>query len=383
MNKLFIKNVALGILIAGNAGGMPNSTPQGIDNSVNGVSNYAVNPNSVGNIRKENLEGNAVFLPVMNRRFSDGMINFSVWPEQRNQNPGMPNSGYPILRQQQNGRELSVQGSANGAYTNQVCNQQKLLAQSVPTSSATFTPQERNGNTDENMIFLPVLRGPDNRNQANNTERLSYSKLRRNSVANAMPQQQYNNQGYFSPAEIDNSIMSPTFTLNDIMQIAERQTQMNREMNQELSNLKQQNEILKKEIQNYRAREMYFFPDKIAQLQGQIMKLEEFIINLNQKHQEEVNKLKNQSQDVKLGRMIILEQKNAELEKENQRYKNENTRETINLLENKVKELQNQIAEKNAMHESELKDLKEKLREEKQLNVTLGLSSGSVLENKS
>ena len=90
----------------------------------------------------------------------------------------------------------------------------------------------------------------------------------------AQPQQQYNNQGYFPQSGINRDTMNPSFTLTDILQITDQQIRINGEMRRKLSELKQQNELLKN-------REMYFFPDKIAQQQRQIMKLEEFIIDQN------------------------------------------------------------------------------------------------------
>ena len=405
MNKLFIRNVSLGILIAGSAGGMMNSTPQGINdnNSGNNVSSYAVSegisnhsvnsvnssgsyvnnvwsPGNVGNVVNRNVEGNQVFLPVMNRRFSDGMINLSGWSESKKQNQMIPSQaiikeGSVVLGQQQNGREFPVQGSRNGTYINQGYYNQTLLVQNVPNSSTSFIPQEINGNTNENTIFLPVLRSQNAGNQVNNTEKFSYSRIRRNSIVNVPPQQQYSNQGYFPQSGINKDTMNPSFTLTDILQITDQQIRINGEMRRKLSELKQQNELLKN-------REMYFFPDKIAQQQRQIMKLEEFIIDQNKKHQEELDELRNQQiKDAKLDRMVILEQKNAELIKKIQRYKNGNGEKKISELKDQVKKLKDQIKEKDAIHEAEIKDLKDQLQKEKQLNAALNLSSGSILEN--
>ena len=387
MRNLLVESIVTGILIAEGVSGMQNSMPSGINNNNSG--------NKIGNcasdieiISDRNTQNNDVFIPV--RRFSEGMINFSIWPEPKN--PGMGQDGCIVLEQQQNSRELSIQNNANnGPYVNQGINQAKLPVQNaLYTPPPELPPEQINANTNQNMIFLPILRRQNSRNQTkpkNNSGKFGYSNARRNSNADLPPL--YNNQGYFSPSGIDKDIMNPHFNLSEVLKLVEQQTQINiekvkRETQQELLNLKQQNEILLKEIQNYRNREMYFYPDKIAELQRQIMNLEGYITNQEEKHRKEINELKDQRSGIKLDKVIILEQQNEELSKEIQRYKDEDDQETpknINLLKKQVKELQNQIMEENAIHEAKINDLKEQLQKEKELNVTLSLSSSSVLEN--
>ena len=78
-----------------------------------------------------------------------------------------------------------------------------------------------------------------------------------------------------------------------------------------------------------------------------------------------IHKQKNQ-QD----RIICLEQRNK------------NNQIEIAKLKKQINKLKNQITKEKASHETEVNDLREQLKKEKQLNAVLNLNTDSVLENK-
>jgi len=350
MKNLFVLSITIGCLVAKNAYGMPNPMPQG-GNSNNLINNTGSYIGVSGNVTR-NAENNSAFLPTTTRRFSEGMINFSVWPDPKKQNQGTEPNGGIILEQQQNGREAYLQKNPSRSCIDHVNNRQEPLQQNRFNSSSEFISQEINGNINGNTMFFPILRSSNNENQPIN----NHSNL---------PQQQYNHQGYFPTSEFNN-FLNPAFNLTEVLQLNEQQSRIIRETRQELSNIKHQNEILVREIQDYRDREMYFFPDKIAQLQEEIISLEKCLANQQQK------------QCIKIDRIIALEQQNAELSKEVQYYRNGNAQGRIIQLEKQIKEQLDQIEKEKAAHEAEIKNLKEQLKNEKELNMVLNLGTESI-----
>ncbi len=402
MKKLSIVSGIVGFLFAENICGMPS---YGGQINFTGGSNVNGNLGSISN----NMENKDVFLPVLKRRFSDGMINPVVrydWKKRKkNKNVIHTSPG-----QQQNVREFPVKSVVNEAYSGTgygglvtPCEANAATASvsgigygglvtPCEANAATASVQSPiNGNVDANMMFLPILR-PNNVNQGNNTYLAEYSNTQGNNSSNLL-QQQYSYQG-FSPlagmAGTSNSVLNPSFSISEVLQIAEQQTKMNvekvkREIYQEVYNLEQQNEILKKEIQYYKDNGGLVFPDKVAKLEEQIIDLNRYIRKQDEQHAEEIQKLKDQlHKEIKLDQLLALEQENEELEKKIQYYKNGSDHkflQEITQFRKQIKELQNQLQEEKTRHESEVKELNEQLKKERELNLTFNLDSGSILKN--
>ncbi|MBO4405859.1 MAG: hypothetical protein J5821_03945 [Alphaproteobacteria bacterium] len=363
--------VIIGFLVAGNMCGMTNLVPQ---NNIN-------------------AEGNQVFLPVMKRRFSEGMINTVVWPAPKRQNRGEVCVGN-FLIQQQNSIELPSQNSTNGLRLDQgsvrisVQNNanrsrvgmgygglptpvdsnglgmgQRYAGVSVQNSSngaAGFVPQKINGNANENMIFIPTLRNSNIGNQTTNSTSLP---------------QQNNSQGYFPQSGVDDDVSKPIFSLLEVLQIAEQQSETSvektkQEMNRKIVDLEHQKEVLERETQYYKERGRHFFPNKIAKLEERVITLEGHIKKQSEKYREETGKLEDQ--------LFALEQENNELRKEVQYYKsgsNGKFLQEITQLKEQVKNLQNQNAEEKSRYEKKTKELEEQVQKERELNLTLSLGT--------
>ena len=103
-----------------------------------------------------------------------------------------------------------------------------------------------------------------------------------------------------------------------------------------ITKLERQNETLKREIQNYRSQKGYFFQNKIANLEDQIIQMREYIKNLNEKHEEQQRKNVFNPYQV-----FVLAQQNEELKQEIQHYRDEENRnfpQELILLEKQTKE---------------------------------------------
>ena len=374
MNNLFIGSIITGIIISGNASGMPNLTPQ-----------YTPN-NSVKNINSYNAEGNEVFLPVtnapaenvfpiINRRFSVSARELTSSTPQyipnnlvKNSSTGNRRFSVSTRELKQNRQELQLIPNSTNAQCvmNQFCSVQKSSIQS-----------EINGNTHENINFLPILRNINSINQSVG-QGLGYSNIQGNNNANLTPEQ-YNYLGYRQTS--GDVPYSTSSSLSDILQLIEWQTGIIVETQQELSNLKLQNEvvqqklsdleiqneILKRRNQRYENQEKYFVPNIIAQLKNQatlsktritllqnqlassknqLTQSQKYVENQARALQEAIHKLKKQ-QD----RIIYLEQQN------------ENNQTEIAKLKKQITELKNQITKEKTRHETEVNDLKDQMQE--------------------
>ena len=373
-------NIAAGILIVGNVSGMQNSVPPGLHNNIP-VSNVGVPVNSAN----RNAENNEVFLPV--RRFSEGMVNFSIWPEM--ENPGMRQDGRIIPAQQQNSQELIPQSSAGGPYMNRFYSGPRSPVPNIPNKYTGLITPEINGNTYENMMFLPILRNTDSVNQPNNIS-IGYSNMRENNVVNHLPQQQYNYLGYYPLSGIDNDILNPAFNYPKDFVFSEQQINIEKtRKKQELSSLEYQNEILKREIAHLKYQNETLRTE-IAQRQSQIINLETQVVQ-QQNRIENVEKYvaTQRDREEKLNRIVYLEQQNLDLAQKIERHRKENSQtkiaqleDQVNKLKNKANELKNQIIEDNSRLKAEVNNLKEQLQKKDELNASLNTSTVFVLENK-
>ena len=387
MNNLFIGSIAAGILILESANGMSNSAPQ-----------YTPSNNSARNISNHNTEGNEIFLPVMNRRSSVSALELTNSTPQyipnnsdRNSATGSRRSSVSALELQQNNTNRQYanqffstqQNTMNGQYINQFCSMQQNTLNTSRTESSDWEQQQNrqflpnnangqyinqfynvqqnafeeiNGNTQKNTNILPILRNINSVNQS----------VKQRTDANPTPEQ-YNQLGYFPTAE-NNISSNPDFsffTLSEVLQLVELLTEIIRKEQLESSNLKWQLEFLNRENQRYENEQKYFLPYKITQLKNQNTNLEKYAKDQDLALQEAILKQKNQQ-----NRINYLEQQ----------YENNQTE--IAKLKNQITELKNQITKEKTSHETEVNDLREQLKREKQLNAVLNLNTAPVLENK-
>lgn len=331
MNNLFIGSIVAGILILKSANGMSNSTQQYTPNS------------STRNVSNHNIGDNEIFLPVMNRRSSVSALELTSSIPQyipnnsvRNNSSGNRRFSVSTRELQQNRQELqSLPNSINGQCSNQFYGIQQdtmngqYINQSCSVQQNVF--KEINGNTQENANLLPILGNINSIDQS----------IGQGTNAN-LTSEQYNRLGYFLPAERNNS-SNPDFTLSEVLQLVELLTEIIRKEQQESSNFKWLYEQLKNQNAN----------------------LERYTKDLDIALQEAIRKQKNQQDKI-----FYLEQQN------------ENNQTEIAKLKKQITESKNEITKEKMSHETEVNNLKEQLKREKQLNAVLDLNTAPISENK-
>lgn len=322
-----------------------------------------------------NSTNNKACLPAVKRRFSEGMINPVSWRKTK-----------------KNKRKKNNKDSSNQQQHEQIVPEKNLITNQFAENhdgekTSSKVEQQIDGNFNQNTIFFPTLRNP-NINQEHKIYEFEDKRNQTNIHFNAT--QHDRPQSY--QQSINNNVLNSNFSLSEVLWFSEQQSLINVEkvkieMYERITKLERQNEALKREIQNYRSQKGYFFQNKIANLEDQIIQMREYIKNLNEKHEEVTNALKEQQRKNVLNpyQVFVLAQQNEELKQEIQHYKDEKNRnfpQELILLEKQTKELKCQIAEEKINHEKEIQELNNQLKEEKDLNLLFNLNSESIWRSK-